>query len=386
VADYYVDGTIVSAAGTGSGTQGDPWGKTDDLIAYALTQINAAGGGNVDGNVIHVLAGDLNATTTPILDFANTNTNRCEIRGRGRDQTVWDWQTNHYLTPYTSTMPAGSSGNGAYLRVSNMSITNVGAAGLSGHKLHGRSATWINCDFDWTATSLGTLGVQAGYFFNCRIPHWDQVNSGGWFVNCVITSGGATTERFGYYQHCYNCFFDWSQANNAGRVRGICDYSPVLVNCTFYMGSTDRIMCIANFDDAKIINCYQEGGQCVMNHPYNQTFGWQLITNVYAYNLSDNAIFGPYGTPTGDFFAENNVILSSSGFKDAANGDFTPNDNLIAQGTMNHAPYGSVTKVQRGTIGCFEAQNLIGKPYHPRVRGKLRLYSSSRRTGQRFGR
>ena len=65
---YYVDGTISSASGTGSGTEVDPWGKDDDLLSYALAQILAGPGSSADGDVITILAGNVNSTTTPMLN------------------------------------------------------------------------------------------------------------------------------------------------------------------------------------------------------------------------------------------------------------------------------------------------------------------------------
>ena len=66
MAAYYIDGTIVSASGTGSGTIGDPWGKTDDLLQYTLDQIVAGAGRGSSGDTVYI-TGDLNQTAS--IDF-----------------------------------------------------------------------------------------------------------------------------------------------------------------------------------------------------------------------------------------------------------------------------------------------------------------------------
>ena len=64
MAIYYLDSTITSTNGTGDGSSGDPFGKTDDLIHYVLTQISVGAEGDqfvIRGN------GTLNHTTP--IDF-----------------------------------------------------------------------------------------------------------------------------------------------------------------------------------------------------------------------------------------------------------------------------------------------------------------------------
>jgi hypothetical protein len=40
MADYYIDPDIVSGNGTGSGTSSDPFGKTINVLQYALDKID----------------------------------------------------------------------------------------------------------------------------------------------------------------------------------------------------------------------------------------------------------------------------------------------------------------------------------------------------------
>lgn len=382
MASYYVDGTIVSATGTGSGTQADPWGKTDNLLQYAGDQILAGPGKGTEGDTIFIVAGDVNSTTTPMLDFTNSDFVRLTIVGRGRELTEWDCGTQNYMTSYSSSNPAGSAGNGCNLRVCNLTVNwqdNIGNVGTY-NSLTGRSTHFIDCDLllynSSSQTGIhGRVNAHNQYcnIINCR---WYKgymaldSRSSSLTINSVIKAAPSPSyERHSYGGRNINCLFDWSGAANAGNVRGVCDYSPLLLNCSFYMGSTDRIMTIANFDNAQIINCYQEGGKCVIQHPYAQNWSYDFLHNVFAYNLTD-AIIGSHGTLNDVAYTQNLVELTSTGFRDAANGDFRPNDNLIGVSTAQIPSWDLVNLIsQRPTIGCYTAQNLIGKPFHPRVRG-----------------
>lgn len=381
MAEYYVDGTIVSATGTGSGTQADPWGKTDDLLQYAGDQILAGAGKGAAGDIIFIIAGDVNSTTTPMLSFTSSDFVSLTIIGRGRELTKWDCGTQNYMTSYSSSTPAGSAGNGCILHVCNLTVDwqdNIGTVGTY-NSLVGRQTSFTDCDLLLynSSSQTGNHGKLSGHIqtvnlTNCRwYKGYNALDwTGGTKINTVVKAAPSPSyERSSYGGYWVNCLFDWSGAANAGLVRGVCDYNPVLLNCSFYMGSTDRIMTIANYNGARIINCYQEGGKCVIQAPYGNNFSYGLLHNVFAYNLTDG-IIGSYGTVINDSYTQNLVELTSTGFRDAANGDFRPNDNLIGVSTAQIPSWDLVNPIsQRPTIGCYTAQNLIGKPYHPRVRG-----------------
>jgi hypothetical protein len=387
MAFYYVDGTISSASGTGSGTEVDPWGKDDDLLAYALDQILAGPGASADGDVVTILAGNVNSTTTPMLNYTSADFSGYGVTfvGQGRDRTVWDTGTQNYMQPYTSSTPAGGAGNGFQITCINMTIDATAQTldTSSGNSLTGRATNFHNCDLlmlnPSNTSSHGRLNAhnQQVNIFGCRWEKGYNVldsRSGSLCFNSVIRAAPAPSfERNSYQGTWINCLFDWTlSADTSGR--GVCDYAPVLMNCTFLIPSGhNRPAVSANFDGTTAINCYQEGGNCFIEQPYSSDWGFRQLSNIYLYDVTEGLI-GANGTRVGGY-VENAVVLSESGLRDAANQDYRPADSLKLQSTFQIPAWvdmnGSTAnqKTQRESIGCYTAQDLVGKPYYPRLRG-----------------
>ncbi len=183
----------------------------------------------------------------------------------------------------------------------------------------------------------------------------------------IVAAPSPSFERNSYAGIWVNCIFDWRLAADSGN-RGITDYNPTCINCTYLLNpSVSRVAVGANYDGAQLLNCYIEGGKAIIGHPYSQNYTYNMLSNVYCYNTT--SLFGN-GTVTNESYKQNLVMLSESGLKDVANGDYRPNDNLIAVSTRGIPAWTESNVItQRPTIGAYTAQNLIGKPYHPRVRG-----------------
>ena len=90
MAQYYVDGTITSANGSGSGTLSDPWGKTDDLFQYAVDQILAGAGAGATGDWVNVIAGDLTATASVDLSSYGSSAKNLYLVGHNGYQPTYD--------------------------------------------------------------------------------------------------------------------------------------------------------------------------------------------------------------------------------------------------------------------------------------------------------
>ena len=380
MATYYVNGTIVSASGTGSGTESDPWGKTDDLLQYAGDQILAGAGKGAEGDTIFIVAGNVNSTTTPMLDFTNSDFVSLTIVGRGRELTEWDCGAQNYMTSYNTSYPAGAAGNGVGIVVCKLTVnwqSNIGTAGTY-NSLTGRSSSFYDCDLllynSSSQTAIhGRLNAhnQNVDVVNCR---WHKgynaldSRSGSRCINTVILAAPSPSfERNSYGGAWFNCIFDWRPAADSGN-RGITDYNPFCVNCTYLLNpSVARCAVSANYDGAKLLNCYIEGGRAIIGHPYSIDYSYSMLSNIYCYNTT--SFFGN-GTVTNESYKEDLVMLSESGLKDTASGDYRPKDNLIAVSTGGIPAWSESNVItQRPTIGAYTAQNLIGKPYHPRVRG-----------------
>ncbi len=380
MASYYVDGTISSVSGSGSGTLADPWGKTDDLLQYAGDQILAGPGKGLSGDTIFIVAGGVNSTTTPMLDFTSSDFANLTIVGKGREQTEWDCGTENYMSSYNSTTPAGSAGNGVNLNVCNLTVNwqdNVGTVGTY-NSLTGQNTNFYDCDLLLynSNSQTGNHGKVNAHsrlvdIVNCRWQKGYNVldsRSASRCINTVILAAPSPSfERNSYGGVWINCIFDWRLAADSVN-RGITDYNPFCINCTYLLDpSHSRSAVVANFDAAKMLNCYIEGGGAIIQDPFSQGYSYVMLSNIYCYDTT--SLFGN-GTVIDEGYTQNLVMLSESGLKDVANGDFRPADNLIGVSTAQIPAWDLVNPIsQRPTVGCYSAQNIIGKPFHPRMRG-----------------
>lgn len=378
MADYYVDGTIVSASGTGSGAEADPWGKTDDLIHYAITQIEAGAGKGTRGDTIYIIAGDVNSTQSPWIQQTTTtnfyNSDRpLIIIGKGRDRTAWDGGGNPKIGwDYNEGNPRLD-----YLVLANMTLTNLPTTSGTANHLWGGSTLllFMNCDLIWDSTGNGqfTNINRAFSLVNCRamsLPSQNMAYSGGARHVGTYFDCRAVTGLIFYGGHYQDCFFDVKDAGRTSFAIGMINVSPSFYNCTFDLrGNTAAVVTrLDGWEYAQFYNNYVEGdgaNTATLASLYLPGATPLMVGNTY-YNAAD--LTTNQSTDLNRGYHDNGTFLTSSGLKDLANGDARPADNLIAAAQFNVGMRDDYIS-QRRTPGCFTAQNLIGKPYHPRVRG-----------------
>jgi len=380
---YYVDGTISSATGTGSGTQADPWGKDDDLIHYAVTQIEAGAGKGTLGDTIYIVAGDVNSTQSPWIQ-QTTATNYYNhdrplgIIGNGRDQTNWDAGGNPKI---------GYNYNEGQTRLdaiifADMTFSNLPTATGSTNHLWGGSnwANWYNCDilFDPAQNGMMTALNRVFRLINCRYTPSQslQAYSGGaQGIGTYFDCRNSPSSHIFYGGHWIDCFFDMKDLGRNTNVFGLLQVSPTVVNCTFDWRGNPSFTCgrLDGWEQNVWYNNYihaDGGSNKFMTTAYTTSASFGAFGNV-GYGITDfhGGNNHPGLNPNSNYtYNTNNEILSVSGVKDADNGDWRPSDALIDAAKYTRGMRDDYVS-QRRTPGCFTAQNLIGKPYHPRVRG-----------------
>lgn len=350
MATYYVDGSVTSASGSGSGTIGDPWVKTDDLIQYAFVQIAAGSGAGTNGDTIIVLAGTLTNTAQldPTVWLAGSGTLTKPMWIKAVDPTVTiDWDmgaTNLMIYPYQAVYWAG------------FRFYNFKENGTS-YPFHiYRYHAFINCIFDGYATphyGLFSTNVSCS-LINCAVINDNRYNgtssnrgyilsisSGQLFNNYFESTSNVGNSYYSYglgQAFAVNNIFYNESTNAAGNH---VPTSGARYNCnTFYNASGSADTCIYNVNSyenaALITNNYFEGwgnaintstGRMCLNHVagnkgYNNTY-------LLAPTLVEN------DTTAYDFHSDYflNETLSESGLIDPTNKDFRPKASLIGSGS-----------------------------------------------------
>ena len=369
MADFYIDGTISSASGTGSGTLLDPWGKDDDLLAFALTQ---AGGSGTHGNQFIVVDGDLNSTAE--LNLSGYSFEKPFIvkplvmDGSQRiayDAGGFDFHTSSSI-----------SGIGVYF----MDFTNMPTSGKF-FDINGRGKL-VGCSFDGTGKTGGTwvnpgiyTVVLGNRFFN------DSRTSTGLF----LLAGQGCLIQGNVFEDISNSEYD-IYSYSSGFTNNVLTYAstytyttgsllPIdggkVCNNTFigpgaFNGGTpaaSAILISNNYEQNHFANNYFEGFVKVFNladastHPY-------LINQLLGNKYYDCTRFLENLTPDESLVMnQQNEELSSSGLVDVAGGDYRPNNLLINQGYDPFAMVNAITNTLRPTVGALENSIVV-----PRVR------------------
>lgn len=374
MAQYYVDGTITSASGTGSGTLADPWGKTDDLIQFAIDQIMLGSGAGSTGDWINIVAGNINQTTSlNLLSYSPNNGRQLTILGYNGHQPTYDlggvtWSNVHY--------------DGIRLHnirfVNFIAITNQFAIRL---KYHGSVSF---CVFDGEnqphATVLriegevNILGCQFINFSPTAGLHQTLIYSGSsggnWLKGCYFEKGGVNDYYmiFSYNTVIVDCVFVYTGSNNMAYA--ILPIRQARVsNCTFYRSPTAGQfypIYFSTYQNNSMVNCYFEN---VTDISYNNSVSVNgnistMLSGNRAYNsatLHPTQNLLPCDTL---IYYDNDWDISESLLIDPANGDYRPKAGLIGAG-FNLQDYGfpSSIKKQDPTIGAI-TNNIMP----PRVR------------------
>lgn len=335
MAAYYIDGTIVSASGTGSGTIGDPWGKTDDLLQYTLDQIVAGAGRGSSGDTVYI-TGDLNQTAS--IDFTGYNPQQLTpLCLRPIDSTIVDYDLGGTVF--------ATDNNTRGLLVHLFNFHNFSNTGIAI-----RLSSWcgfIRCTFD------GADGAHRGMLYHagastvigCKFINDNRSN------NLLHQCSGSGNEfHYNFYEvnntSLYGMYiYSGTFSNNIikvinGRNTGI--LLPIqggkIINNTFigtgnFTGS--GIFMTNSYEDQVIVNNYFEGLYRPLNANISHNAQVQYLVGNKAYNNTTNTL--PTNTEAVVYDYDNDWALSSTGLTDAASGDYRPNETLKGVGVNLYA-------------------------------------------------
>ena len=371
MAQYYVDGTITSANGSGSGTLADPWGKTDDLFQYAVDQILAGAGAGANGDWVNVVAGDLTATASVDLSSYSGSQKHLYLVGHNGHQPTYDLGGEaFFVASYYGTKLHN-------IRFVNFSTT-VSSIAL------GAYSTISKCIFDGQNQDyrdrLVYLNAPANVF-GCQWINFANTNVGSsgtllyapsgrlWIKGCYFEKGGDDRNTMVSARESVteDCIYRYSGS-------GILYYAHLATsssrfsNCTFYrvdgQGPMNAVF-FSNYNDMSMVNCYFENANPIYNS--HSTVDDNVITMLSG-NRSHNTNV-PSHTGKALIEHDNQWDVSESLLVDPLNGDYRPKAALIGAG-FNLQDYGFPSSIKKAkpTIGGINAFETVAKP-SPRVRG-----------------
>lgn len=379
MAQYYVDGTITSANGSGSGTISDPWGKTDDLFQYAVDQILAGAGAGATGDWVNVVAGDLTATASVDLSSYSGSSKNLYLVGHNGHQPTYDLGGE--------TMFADRYDSVGLHNIRFINFSNVNA--VDGITLKYRGFV-TNCVFDGQDQDYESVLDVSGAvnILGCRWINFSPSPStnhgyllkngshgGNWIKGCYFEKGGNDNNPFlfSYNSVIEDCVFRYSGTDSIGYM-----ILPIrnlrLSNCTFYATPTAgnvNATFFSTYLENSMINCYFENLQePIYNSQYtvNDNSSTMLAGN-RAYNSSNLYPSQDYVPGKTVIYQDNDWDVSESLLVDPLNGDYRPKAELIGAG-LNLQDYGFPSSIKKAkpTIGGINAFETTAKPA-PRVRG-----------------
>ena len=371
MAEYYIDASVAGTAGVlnGSGTIGDPWTQNSgiDLLEAVRAAILAIGVG-VTGDTVIVLDGGLTNTTPITYDsqwFLNApfvlrpyvmdGTQRIDF-DLGFEQLfatdIVQQGHNYYFTDFHG---FGSTGN-----------YSINGSSWSGYYF---------CTFDSADADSGqTAGIlncpSGGHVVGCRFLNDART------VGLMISTNSGGMIRGNYFELSYANYAIYTYgsqlSNNIFRCDGTSTLGAILpiqggqfYNNTFY--GVDAVSPINNGGAFYLPSSY-EHNVCINNYFENMRRSMYLTSTDpqslaifagnYEYNTFDSSSY-PNSTNT-TFITNNDNNLPRSGLVDPANGDYRPNDLLIAKGFNLENYYLQGVTTGRKTIGAIES-NLIPK-------------------------
>ena len=364
MADYYVDGTIASVSGQGDGSQGNPWGKTDDLWDYCLSQIAAAGGAGATGDNLIVLDGGFSQTTDPdptVVAYAQTKQLYVQPNVLDGTQRIpFDCGTKRVM---------GASITERGFQFYFCDFTNLSPDGTTIYL--NRDGSVYYCSFDGSGGShagVCRLG-QGGRVIGCRFFNDNRTtglfNSGTSGQQVMWNIFEPSANRYMVYTYgsvfAHNLILPQSgMTYNTGMVLPI-TYSRMFRN-TFY-GENQKgagFFVTTSYESNYIANNYFEGIYSAINDygasQHMNTF--EVLCGNRSYNIANTEM--PPSDHAVMMNQNNEWGMSESGLIDPANGDFRPNKNLINAGwrddqlnteiTSNFAELGI-----KPTVGAYDA-------------------------------
>lgn len=369
--DYYVDGTIRSLSGTGSGTLADPWGRSDGTYQYAIDQIAAGPGQGSAGDSITNIAGSVNNSASGGIDLTvyGTPTNAKPLHLSGGDQrTEYDLEFMTFIA-LGNAAPAVIVSNFDFINQNSSSYTTDATLNF------GNYAAVYNCTMVGNSSSTGKALATAS---QCAVHGCKFTN-----LNALAIGGGPVIDLGNYTRAKGNYFgFDKGFGQYGIYIRGM--FSNNVVKVENRISGTAVTSCLDGsqvfnnsfYGDGSITGLYAAGSAqyfaWVNNYVENFNLGYKTNSGADAYLVAGNRGFNNT-TPTsfvGDqWFVENNdYALTQSGVVSPSSGDFTPNVELINQGwhTIAQSQYPAPTI---GAIAPTAGSGPSGGLYIPRIRG-----------------
>jgi hypothetical protein len=358
VADYYIDPSIVSAGGQGIGTSGDPFGKTVGVIQYALDEVgNSTVGPAANGDTFHIKSTGKVDMNNLNIDWTSYGTPTEQIKHvcfAGYTTTAWDGGRGTIDCGTASFNSSADSIDEIWCYNINFEGTNTSGAILE----IDRQPCLISCQFDGKDTAV----------------QWFNIGGRGMVIDCWCHSlAGDSAYRAayaGFGTDIYFSHFDASDSvnanvgtmvvnaasavgnivqipNNASAEGSACGYQGACYIGNRYYGQGTGIGILLNYDTTTAINNYIEN--CATAIDLNTKDMPPTVLNNRWYNcttgLADTSL---YRGPT---LSNSNFALTSSGFVDAANGNFNLTGELLAanlgfpvqyRGLSNHLTHASI--------------------------------------------
>ena len=367
MAQYYVDGTITSANGSGSGTISDPWGKTDDLFQYALDQIAAGSGRDtVNGDRITNLAGSMTVTSGIDPTTYGTPTNAAPLYLDGGPQ-----RTSYNLGGFSFVTSSLASSTKAATHLSKMDFTNPNTTTTAIEV--GAYGSIIDCTYVGSSSNSFKTVLLNNYavMIGCRFTSINGLSLGGGPVfdfgshakghgNFFEIDGG-----YGQYGFYTRSLFSNNVIVQKNMASGSACWRPL--DGTFGFNNT-------LYGDGNDFGCYAQSANdnnlsVYNNYVENFNIGFSVNTasdfNIFAGNYSYGNSYDQQQNAGGSV-VENNRVLDSTGLVDAAGGNFNGNDLLMNTGYNFASLFPFST--DRPSVGAV--QNLKPSvPVAPRVRG-----------------
>lgn len=365
--NYYVDASVTSASGSGSGTLVDPWVKTDDLFQYALDQIAAGSGRDtVNGDRITNLAGSMTVTSGIDPTTYGTPTNTAPLYFDGGPQ-----RTPYDLGGFSFVDAALGSSTKVATHLSRMDFTNPNTS--SDGIYIGSYGSIINCSYVGSSSnSVGAIFMgNYASMIGCRCTN----------INGLTLTGGPVF-NFSSYAKGYGNFFEFDGgygqygfytrslfSNNVivqkNMASGVGCWRPLDGTCGFNN---------TLYGDGNDFGCYVQGSadnylSVYNNYVENFSTGFAVSStcdfNIFAGNYSYGNSFDQQANADGSF-VENNRVLDSTGLVDAAGGNFNGNKLLMNTGYNFASLFPFST--DRPNVGAVQNFNPL-TPVPKRVRG-----------------
>ena len=327
MADVYMDGSIVSASGTGTGTASDPYGKTDDLLQYALDNTTQGSTGDSFIN----LAGSISATLP--IDFSTYGTphpDRPFNFDGGSQRTTYDMGGVRLFDSISANVVR-------YSTIQSFDFINPPLADLAIYL--GFGMVFINNTYVGSSSASQKV-LKTTYYAEVIGNRFTNINGNDLGGGPVFDFGGRDyagynfiefSGGFGQYGIYPRGIFEFSvivceNMSTGQAVMSVLDNS-VIRNNTFYGDGNLRGMQLASSTESVLIeNNYVEN----FNEGYHASSGSKIHViagNRGFGNNSNQLITEVYGIEE-----NNDYSISQSGLVNPSGGNYKPNENLISQG------------------------------------------------------